>query len=75
MSKTTCCPVCPLNQTAAQEKPNLDACVGVLADELLATRATAEAMRDYLNRIIIKADELLDLLGEADWSFGGEEEE
>ena len=75
MSKMNCCPGCPLNQNAAPERPDLDACVGAMTDELLATRAAAEATRDYLNRIIVKADELLEVLDEADWDFGSEEDE
>ena len=73
MSKMNCCPGCPLNKTPAPERPDLDACVGALADELLATRAAAESVRDYLNRIIVKVDELMNVLDEADWDFSGEE--
>ena len=75
MSKMNCCPGCPLHHPEAQQLPDLHSCVGSLADELLATRAAAESVRDYLNRIIVKVDELMDVLDEADWEFGGEEGE
>ena len=73
MSKMNCCPGCPLHHSEAQQMPDLHSCVGTLTDELLASRAAAEAVRDYLNRIIVKVDELMDVLDEADWEFSGEE--
>ena len=73
MSKMNCCPGCPIHHTEVKEMPDLHSCVGALTDELLATRAAAEAVRDYLNRIIVKVDELMDVLDEADWEFSGEE--
>ena len=57
-----------------QREDDLDVCVGRLTDELLAVRAQAEAVRNYLNRIIVKVDELLEVLDEADWDFDDEEE-
>ena len=74
MSKMNCCPGCPIHHTEVKEMPDLHSCVGALTDELLATRAAAEAVRDYLNRIIVKVDELMDVLDEADWDFSGEED-
>ena len=75
MSKMNRCTGCPLHHPEAQQMPDLHSCVGALADELLATRAAAESVRDYLNRIIVKVDELMNVLDEADWDFGGEEGE
>ena len=75
MIKVNCCPGCPLNHPAFHQMPDLHSCVGTLTDELLATRAAAEAVRDYLNNVIRKTDELLDLLSEADWEFNEEAEE
>ena len=74
MSKMNCCPGCPIHHTEVKEMPDLHSCVGALTDELLATRAAEEAVRDYLNRIIVKVDELMDVLDEADWDFSGEED-
>ena len=62
----------PLN--LPQREDDSDICVGRLTDELLAVRAQAEAVRNYFNRIIVKVDELLDVLDEADWDFDDEEE-
>ncbi|MBQ2956517.1 MAG: hypothetical protein IJE08_08645 [Clostridia bacterium] len=73
MSKMNCCPGCPIHHTEVKEMPDLHSFVGALTDELLASRAAAEAVRDYLNRIIVKVDELMDVLDEADWEFSGEE--
>ena len=56
-----------------QREDDSDSCVGRLTDELLAVRAQAEAVRNYLNRIIVKVDELLDVLDEADWDVDDEE--
>ena len=75
MSKMNCCTGCPLHHPESQQMPDLYSCVGALTDELLATRAAAEAVRNYLNRIIVKADELLEILDEADWNFGSGEGE
>ena len=58
MSKMNCCPVCPLHHPEAQQMPDLHSCVGALADELLATRAAAESVRNYLNRIIVKVEKI-----------------
>lgn len=73
-NKMNCCPGCPLHHPEAQQMPELHSCVGTLADELLATRMATEAVRNYLNRIIVKVDELMNVLDEADWDFSGEED-
>lgn len=75
MSDMNSCSVCPMHRPAIEEIPDLDACVSTLADELMSTRAAAEEVRNYLNRMIAKIDELLDVLDEADWEFTEEDDE
>ncbi len=67
------CKGCAATNLPHKEESDPNICVGELTDELLAVRAQAEAVRNYLNRIIVKVDELLEVLDEADWDFDDEE--
>lgn len=75
MNNRKCCSGCPIANQPINASFDLDACIGSLADELLAARTSAEVVRSYLSRIIAKVDELLDVLDEADWDFTDEEDD
>ena len=80
MNNRKCSPACALmNSPDAAERfakstDDLNVNVCALVDQLLSVRTAAEEVRNYVSRIIVKTDELLEVLDEADWDFGIEED-